>query len=383
MTTQSSAWSPAGSEPLPLSADILHAEVAGLFEVAQMGWRDRGQTLTFTGRLLHDADTTYEELVRRFRPHGYTPLLRRERGRDVLLATPGLIVEGSAGNPWLNVLLFLATVLTTVAAGSMLERGEDLFRALLAGDAGRVVSAFRTGAPFAVTLLLILGVHELGHYFAARYHRVRATLPYFIPLPFGSLGTLGAFIAVRSPMKNRTVLFDIGLAGPLAGLVVAVPLFVVGLLNSFPVPYFDIAHGMTLRMLGSSLLVKGLVGLFGDVPVGQTLALHPIFFAAWFGLLITGINLLPIGQLDGGHVGYALWAGRAHILARVVLVLLLVAGVVVSTTWFFWAFFVMLGGVRHAPPLNDISGLNRPRKLLAVLTIILFFLLVVPDPFLF
>jgi len=184
-------------------------------------------------------------------------------------------------------------------------------------------------------------------------------------------------------MKNRTVLFDIGLSGPIAGFLVAVPLFILGLYLSDPVSYFDLSHGITLRVVGQSLLVKGILAVLTDIPAGYTLALHPICFAAWFSLLITGINLLPIGQLDGGHVSYAVLGRRAHLVAQVTLVALLLAGVFISYSWFFWAFFVLLGGIRHAPPLNDIAGVNGPRLVLAGVTALLFVLLLVPTPFSF
>jgi membrane-associated protease RseP (regulator of RpoE activity) len=200
-------------------------------------------------------------------------------------------------------------------------------------------------------------VHEFGHYAAARWHRVTATLPYFIPMPVGGLGTLGAFISVRSPMKNRTVLFDIGLAGPLAGFVVAVPLLVAGILLSEPVS--SITPGLTQRVLGSSVLVRVVSSFFSSALPNQTLALHPVYFAAWLGLLITGINLLPIGQLDGGHVAYALFGRAAHHVARGAFLLLIVAGMLLSRTWLIWAMFALFGGLHHPPPLNDIVPLGR------------------------
>jgi membrane-associated protease RseP (regulator of RpoE activity) len=374
---------PAQPDPLLFVIEALHHELDGLFQVNQTSRRNRGRTIAFIGRLLDNSDAGYDEMQRRFQPHGYTPMLRQERGNDVVLAMRGLIDEGRTGNPLINIVLFIATVITTLAAGAALAGAGDPFRMLLTGRGIQILPELRSGIPFAVSLLSILGIHELGHYFAARRHGVTATLPYFIPMPIGGLGTLGAFIAIRSPMKNRTVLFDIGLAGPIAGFLVAVPLLILGLYLSFPVPYFDLSHGITLRVVGQSLLVRGILSALTDIPAGYTLALHPICFAAWFSLLITGINLLPIGQLDGGHVSYAVLGRHAHMIARVTLVALLLAGAFISYTWFFWAFFVLLGGIRHAPPLNDIAGVNGPRLVLAGLTALLFVLLLVPTPFTF
>lgn len=367
--------------PVDPQQQLLHtleAELEGVFEVSGVHVRQRDELITFVGRY-REAPGQFEKIQRRFRAHGYTPLLRRRRGQDLLLALEGLAEEGRTGNPLLNLLLLLVTILTTLAAGATLQGEEGLFAALVAGDPESAARAALAGASFAATLLGILGIHELGHYAAARWHGVRATLPYFIPMPVGGLGTLGAFISVRSPMKDRTILFDIGLAGPLAGFLVALPLLIVGVLLSEPVPAYT--SGLTLASLGSSLLVRAVTATFAQIPAGQTLALHPVYFAAWFGILITAINLLPIGQLDGGHVAYALFGQQAHHVARGTLILLLVAGAALSSTWLLWALFVLFGGLHHPPPLNDISGVDRNRRWLGLLTAGLFFLIIIPIPF--
>lgn len=360
----------------------MREELQGLFHVSDVQLHGSGHPdgeIAFTGRYPHDTDSAYEEIRQRFQELGYTPLLRRENDHDELLAFKGIVGAGRTGNPLVNVALLLATILTTLAAGASLAGDNTFFRSLFVADARGVLAAARLGAPFAITLLGILGVHEFGHYIAARLHGVTATLPYFIPLPFGGLGTLGAFISVRSPMKNRTVLFDIGLAGPIAGFVVALPLLIVGICLSEPVPSFT--RALTLNALGSSVLVDFVTGLATDMRSGETLLLHPVFFAAWFGVLITGINLLPIGQLDGGHVAYGLLGRNAHQLARGSLLLLFVAGIALSPTWLLWAVFVLFGGLHHPPPLNDITGLNRPRQIAGALTAVLFFLIITPVPF--
>jgi hypothetical protein len=369
---------PSYPDPEQQRVHTLASELEGLFQVSGVHVRGRDEQITFVGHF-EQRPGGYDELRQRFQAYGYTPLLRRGQQQDLLVALEGVIEEGRTGNPLLNVLLLVVTTMTTLAAGAAMRGQDGLFAALLAGEAGKALRLAVAGAPFTATLLGILGVHELGHYLAARYHGVRATLPYFIPMPVGGLGTLGAFISVRSPMKNRTVLFDIGLAGPLAGFVVALPLLVGGLLLSEAVPSYT--QGLTLNTLGNSLLVKGVTAVFVELPARQTLALHPVYFAAWFGILITGINLLPIGQLDGGHVAYALFGDQAHHVARGTLVLLLVAGVALSSTWLLWALFVLFGGLHHPPPLNNISEVNRPRQWLGIATIMLFFLIITPVPF--
>lgn len=379
--TELSSYSPVylpPHDPLQQTVNRLHGELLGLFQVRQTSSNANGQVITFNGQWLHDAEVGYGEIERRFQAQGFTALLRRRKGEDFIIAVEGVAERGRTGNPLINVLLLLATIATTLAAGANLS-GQSLVAALREGSPLALAGAMLSGLPFAIALLSILGVHELGHYVAARVHGVTATLPYFIPMPFGGLGTLGAFISLRSPLKNRKVLFDIGLAGPVAGFLVALPLLLVGLWLSPTAPYF--MPGLTLQNAGSSILVDWMVSLFNPIPAGRTLAMHPIFFAAWFGLLITGINLLPVGQLDGGHVAYALFGRRAHTLALIVFVLLLLAGAVLSFNWYVWAFFVLLGGLRHPPPLNDVTPLNPERKLIGWLTVLLFFLITVPAPF--
>jgi membrane-associated protease RseP (regulator of RpoE activity) len=258
--------------------------------------------------------------------------------------------------------------------------GQDLWAAILSQNPLLLTEAAIAGAPFSLTLIGILGVHELGHYVAARLHGVQATLPYFIPLPVGGLGTLGAFIAIKSPMKDRKVLFDIGLAGPIAGFLVALPLMILGLLLSTElVPSY--LRGQTLNSLGSSILGDIIIDLFTDIPAGRTLAIHPVFFAAWLGFYLTGINLLPVGQLDGGHVIYALFGRFAHYIAIIVFFSLIVAGFLLSPNWFIWAFFILIGGLRHPPPLNDLADIGFTRKLIGLMTVILFILIIIPIPF--
>lgn len=366
-------------DPLAQTIAALRAELIGLFEVTDVSPRPGVPAIAFAGRFIAEPDANYQELYRRFQRHGHTPFIRHEDGQDVILAVEGLVDRSRTGNPLVNILLLAVTILTTLTAGATM-RGYSVVDSLLLGSPRALLQALLAGASFAITLMGILGVHELGHYFAARFHGVRASLPYFVPMPFG-LGTLGAFIAIRSPMKNRRVLFDIGLAGPYAGLLAAMPLLLLGLLLSSTSYVPASFPGRTLEALGSSVLIRIVVHFLADIPEGQTLVLHPVFFAAWIGLFLTGINLLPVGQLDGGHAAYALLGRAAHGLAILVFGLLILAGIfddVNRTFWFIWAFFVMLGGLRHPPPMNDITGIGWPRRLIGLLTFLLFLLLFTP-----
>jgi membrane-associated protease RseP (regulator of RpoE activity) len=227
----------------------------------------------------------------------------------------------------------------------------------------------------------------MGHYVAARLHRAAVTLPYFIPMPFG-LGTMGAVIRLKSPIKNRRQLFDIGVAGPLAGLTVAIPLLIVGLITSpvqhvgIPVPGSQEGNSILYALL--KFLTKGqfLPGNGNDVMV------NAIAFPAWFGLLVTMINLLPIGQLDGGHVLYSLFGRKQWQVATVSIFALIGLGIYLAyatgeiiNVWLLWAFLAQIFGLRHPPPLDDITPLDPRRRLIGLATIVIFVLIFTPIPF--
>jgi Zn-dependent protease len=349
----------------------LQRQLAGIFNVVAVDVaKSPDKAIRFRGHLQQDPEWAFDELSRRFEPLNYTPALTRDEengNQDVLFAVKG-VARPRPARAWINLVLFVVTVLTTVYAGSLSEGGGLL-----------------SGVPFAFTLLAILGTHEFGHYFVARYHRAAVTLPYFIPMPafqgMLSLGTMGAVIQLRSPIRNRKQLFDIGVAGPLAGLVVAIPLLLYGLSMS-PVepppvrtPYLQ--EGNSLLYLGLKYLVHGRI-LPGD---GLDVSMNAITYAAWIGLFVTCLNLLPLGQLDGGHIAYALFGRRAWWLARVAALGLLVLGFTGWMGWFLWVILPFVFGLQHPPPLNDHTSLDRRRKALGVLMILIFILVFTPVPF--
>jgi membrane-associated protease RseP (regulator of RpoE activity) len=320
--------------------------------------------ITFGGSLQREADIAFRVLKSRFSRHGYTPMLRRQDERDLVIAVPGVVKPLAGSRFVVHVVLLLATALTTMAMGAIITGANPL----------RGLREFGRGIPFAFGLLSILGIHELGHYFVARRHGVAVTLPYFIPVPFG-LGTFGAFIQLRSPVENRRALFDVGISGPLAGMLAAILLFVIGLAHSRVV--VDPGYGK----LNASLLVESLVQLVRPHPDGYAVLLHPLALAAWFGLLVTGINLLPAGQLDGGHIAYALLGARARWITLGVLLMLVVMGRLYWPGWYVWALFVALTGRDHPAPLNDITTLNGARRLCALLGLGVLAITFTPAPF--
>lgn len=270
---------------------------------------------------------------------------------------------------WINLLLFLVTIITTTLAGALMTGAE------IEASFGWFVKGF----PFSIALLGILGIHELGHYFASRIHGVNATLPFFIPFPT-IIGTFGAFIKIKDPIPERRSLFDIGFAGPAAGFLIAVPLLFVGLALSEIGPSMDtLESGIAL---GDSILVwLASRIIFGKIPDGMELWLHPTAFAAWIGLWVTSINLLPIGQLDGGHVAYAALGQKAWKLARYVWFALIPLGFL-WMGWLVWALVVLLMiKIKHPPTIYDWVPLDKRRRVLAFVAMVIFIITFTPAPF--
>ncbi len=248
---------------------------------------------------------------------------------------------------WLHLGLVVLTLVTTTVAGT------DFYASFIS-DIGRrpVTGGFWSlvlgGLWFSVPALAILGAHEMGHYLACRYYRVRASLPFFIPLPFLPIpgvglvnlgfGTLGAVIRIRQPLLWKRVLFDIGIAGPIAGVLVAFPIMVLALLASRVVPYAPTGNTQSFWDPLAFRLAAHLV--FGTVRDGYTINLHPAGFAAWFGMLVTSINLIPAGQLDGGHIAYSCLGRHAVWLTGISLVSALAAGILLTPTWLVWIGFI-------------------------------------------
>ena len=238
------------------------------------------------------------------------------------------------------------------------------------------------GLWYSVTILAILGAHELGHYYACRYYRVDASLPYFLPAPFLT-GTLGAFIRIRQPIPTKRMLFDIGVAGPIAGFVVAVPALFLGVSLSRVLPIPE-DFGRFSFVLGEPLLFRFAVWtIWGTAPDGYTLNPHPMGFAAWFGLLATALNLFPIGQLDGGHISYATFGARST-LVTLTSAAVVVALALYSRSWIAWAVLMVIMlvafGPRHPRTLDHHIPLDRMRMLVALGALVMFVLCFTPAP---
>ncbi|MBI4824020.1 MAG: site-2 protease family protein [Nitrospirae bacterium] len=270
--------------------------------------------------------------------------------------------------PYLHVLLFLLTFLTTTLAGA-LQKGVNPLK-----EPWRISE----GIPFSFTLMAILLSHELSHYFAGRMHRIKATLPYFIPFPFSPIGTFGAFIKMRSPIETRQALIDIGASGPVVGFVVSVVASIIGLHSSEV-----IMRPMDVTLsLGDSMLFKALSNAVVGVPAeGYEILLHPVAFAGWIGLFVTSLNLIPIGQLDGGHIAFA-FLGRFHRHLSVSLVLVLaVLGFFSWEGWSIWAVLMVILGLRHPAVMHWEQRLDPKRRFLGWLSLFIFVVTFIPSPF--
>jgi membrane-associated protease RseP (regulator of RpoE activity) len=235
------------------------------------------------------------------------------------------------------------------------------------------------GPAYAAVLMTILLCHEMGHYLQARRYAVPATLPYFIPLPLPPFGTMGAVIRMNNLGADRRVLFDIGVTGPLAGLAIAIPATLWGLAHSEILPTGSLAASGL--QLGGSLLFTGLARLMvGAVPAGFDIVLHPVAFAGWAGLFVTALNLLPIGQLDGGHVVYALIGRRSFAVSVAAAVGFALIAIFVNQAWTLMVLLVLLIGLRHPRTADDTAPLGRTRVVLGVAALIFFVLSFTPDP---
>jgi membrane-associated protease RseP (regulator of RpoE activity) len=307
-------------------------------------------------------------LTDRLQPYGYIPMLA-DPCELTLLKLREPVEEPAGWKGWaLNLLLLVVTLGTTLFVGALME-GHDPLGAPL---------TLLAGLPFSASLLLILGLHELGHYLTARAYGVQVSLPYFIPLPLPPMGTMGAIIRMRSPIPNRKVLFDIGIAGPLLGLLVGVPILMWGLYLSpvKPLAGAVLQEGNSLAYLGLKWLIKG------PIPEGADVALHPMALAGWLGLFVTALNLMPLSQLDGGHIAYAALGPRFR---RVVWLFIGVLVVLFAVSrwegWLLWIGISVVMGLRHPPPMDDLTPLDGRRRALAVLALLLLAALLTPLPF--
>ncbi len=392
-----------------LKLDRLDTIVRRVFSIEDTtnGSNKDGYLVRYHGRLLIDSVEAYDRIAEQLRPQGITPLFRVENGRQTVILMDG-VQNPKPANPRVNLIFFILTVLSVLFTGGIMS-----MTSMPSGFLAIVWAIISLGWPFTVSMLGILLAHEFGHYLAGRYHKTMVSLPYLLPLPYpiSPFGTLGAFINMKEVPRNRRILMDIAIAGPLAGLVVAIPVLLYGLSISTVsvLPAGAAASGLgPLQMEGNSILylaAKWLVfgkllpaplsygGLapalywiryfFTGLPLpygGLDVNISPVAWAGWGGLLITSLNLIPAGQLDGGHLFYTLFGVKNARRALLVILVALVALGFLWPGWWLWAVLVLLFGRVYAEPLDQITQLDGKRKVLAAVALVLFLLLFTPIP---
>jgi membrane-associated protease RseP (regulator of RpoE activity) len=389
--------------------EVLTSLVARVFRIEDVtaGDPEKGMQWRYRGHLLNiDSVSAFDQLAASVKPHGLTPLFRLEKGEQViyLVNSPP---QQKPSNPWVNVILFVITVFSVMLAGTFLA-GETPEGPVSADFGSQILFWLKyifSGWPFALAMLGILVAHEFGHYLVSRYHKTPATLPYFIPFPFSPLGTMGAAILMKGIPKNKRILFDIGVAGPLAGMLIAIPVLFLGLsmstLSSIEPSPNSFIEGNSLIYLFAKYAVFGKFlpepASFGGMspflywiryfftgqpsPIGgMDVFIHPVAFAGWAGLLVTALNLVPAGTLDGGHVVYSLFGDKARKAFPYLIAIMAVLGFFWSG-WWLWAFLLFWLGRVNAETLDQITPLDSKRRLVALLVIVLFVLVFTPVPF--
>src|SRR5690349_3932820 len=400
--------------------DVLSSHVSRVFRVEDVTAGEPKEWIArYRGYLLNEEDSVaaYDQLADALRPYNITPLFRKEpAGKQLIYLVQSLSVPKLSSNWLINVILFVVTFL------SMMLMGADVPANAASSNSSPILQLFQnilTGWPFALSMMGILFCHEMGHYLMCRYYKVPATLPFFIPAPLLSpLGTLGAFIAMRGVPKNKRVLFDVGVAGPLAGVVIAIPVLFLGLSLSHLGPIGRAAPGTTGLLEGNSIfylfskylmfgrLLPEPVSMGGLSPAlywlryfltaqpipynGLDVQLDPVALAGWAGLLVTALNLVPVGTLDGGHVAYGLFGEKARRIFPVAIGTLIALSFLPSLltlslgafnfSWLLWVFILFwLGNVR-TQPLDDITPLDGKRRAIGFFVLLIFVLLFTPIP---
>lgn len=387
--------------------ELLDALVRRIFLIEDFtqGGNLDGFRVRYRGRLIvSDSAQAYDQLASQVKPYGLIPVFKQEEGTQVILLSTAPPAP-KPGRPVVNLIMFLITIVSVLVSGGLSSLNTELSSDPLVAASQLI----REGWPFAVSLLAILTTHEMGHYLAGRAHGVHVSLPFFIPLPFTPLGTMGAFINMKELPKNRRVLMDIGIAGPIAGFIVSIVVVIIGLSLSklYEIP-LQVPVGQGIQMEGNSLVYLFIKFLFfGELlpqpasygsggqllywlryfftgqptPYGALdVLIHPVAWAGWVGFLVTSLNLIPAGQLDGGHIFHLLFGTKwSRRILPVILVVLAGLGFFWSG-WWLWAGLVFFFGRRYAEPLDQITPLDGKRKALGIFALIIFIITFIPVP---
>lgn len=334
------------------------------------------QATHITGKILPPLEENITKLKEYFNQFNYQALFEKSVNK-LYPHRIHLVVQSQFTSPpptnWfranlVNLILFVATILTTLLIGAINRGGNPFVQ----------IKDLALGIPFSFSLLLILGGHELGHYFTSRHYGVSVTLPYFLPIPHPLVGTMGAFIRIKSMVPNRRALLKIGVAGPIVGFLISLPIILIGIARS---QITQITQPENQIRLGTPLLFKFFTFLFHrNIPQGYDLVLSPMAFAGWLGLFVTALNLIPAGQLDGGHIAYALLGRYRKIITFVLLPTMTLLGLL-WPGWFFWILLILITGLRHPQTQDEITPLRISDKILAFVSLIIIICSFTPNPF--
>lgn len=373
-------------------ADVMHITRQQYPEWDELPVEDRAimiqgdvdHVLTVEGQLTLDSESAYEMLDTLLKAHQMTPLFR-ENTRDGEATHHIHILDGRLKTPRTpsfipNVVLLILTIISLLYIGTITAIGEiGLTDEILATTLKQnIIPELWRGTPYAISLLIILGGHEMAHWFVMRRHRVVASLPYFIPsFNYGLFGTFGALIITKGAIRDRKALFDIGVSGPLVGLAFIIPILFIGLATS---PVIEISGGLVEGNSIGYALAKIL--MFGEfLPNGTSdVILNQLAKAGWTGLFVTALNLIPLGQLDGGHILYALWGNKARRFFIPILGVIMFLTLFVYSLWILWFMMLLVLGKVYAVPLDDITPLDPFRRKIAIATLIIFALIFIPVP---
>jgi len=370
-------WNPFRNENniTNLDIELLKREVGQRFPFYEV--KSNLNTVAFFCRIDKETlEENFDSLRKSLSEKGYVPMLRYEKGEHTIyiIQKP----KRKEKSIWINISLLIATIITTIITGSLLNMGHSEIQSVTnILDIFSIANLFSGTVFFALPLMSILFVHEMGHYFTSKKHGIKTSLPFFLPippiLPGFNIGTFGALISSSDPMPNKKALFDVGISGPLAGFIIAIPVTAIGIATSEIVPISDFSSGEVI--LGSSFLFIILSNMIHTIPEGFALNLNSTAFAGWVGLLITSINLLPAGQLDGGHIFRAVLGEKQKYVGWIAVFIMIFTG------WTFFAIIIVLMmGMMHPPPLNDDTDIDMKRKVLFFVALAILILCFIPFP---
>lgn len=368
---------------IDLDIELLKSEVAKHFPFYDMSFNVK-TALFFCKIDEKSLDEKFELLRISLKKNGYIPMIRFEQGEHIIYIIKRPKIKKRS--IWINFALLVATIFTTTYAGSWQWVGiynQSWMNQATTGLGDVFLKAFEPSYLiegfffFSIPLLLILGIHEMGHFLISKKHKLDTSLPFFIPLPPPFiLGTFGAIISTREPIPNRKTLLDVGVSGPIFGFLIAIPVCIIGLFLMQQNPITAVSGGQNL-IVTFPLVLQGLGSLFH---ISENALMHPTLFAGWVGLFLTSLNLLPVGQLDGGHVSRALFKNNARYASWIVIIVVMTLGIF-YTGWLFIAIIIILFiGTQHSPPLNEYSPLDTKRKIVGVIALIIFIICFAPIP---